>query len=59
MNGPNSDKTIARTPNVDCPACWDERLHTPEERRAYHPDAGHGYTKELGWTKPGLKPEAA
>ena len=38
-----------------CKACAGMRLHT-EEDRALHPHAGHGYTKEGGWTRNTTKP---
>jgi hypothetical protein len=31
---------IARTPNLDCPACQEKRRHEPAERPQYHPLAG-------------------
>lgn len=43
---------------MTCPVCnGDElRAHTAEEMVQYHPNAGHGYTPETGWTKPELDP---
>lgn len=49
---------IARTPAPGCPACEARRRHAPEERREYHPLAGHGYAPELGWTHPVLVQKA-
>lgn len=49
---------IARTPAPGCHACEMKRLHTPEERRAFHPFAGHGRTKETGYSHPDLKKES-
>lgn len=40
----------------DCPACCGRRVHTEEEWKD-HPFAGHGYTKEHGWTHPALETE--
>ena len=52
----STDQTIARTPNVNCPACNENRLHTDAEREQYHPFAGHGFAREQGgWTHPDLK----
>lgn len=39
-----------RTPNPDCPDCKTGHWHSAENRRLYHPLAGHGFVKELGWT---------
>lgn len=50
-----NDPDILRTPNPQCPACLAQRIHTDPERAQFHPDAGHGFTKEHGWTKPGLE----
>lgn len=47
-----------RTPNPNCPACQKSRLHSDEERKTFHPLAGHGYTRETGWSHPQLKAEA-
>lgn len=33
----------------DCPACAAKTLHTAEDW-LNHPYAGHGYTREWGWT---------
>lgn len=38
----------------NCPRCGetgDGGRHTKKDWR-YHPDAGHGFTKQLGWSKP-------
>lgn len=40
-----------------CPACQSDRHHTGPEW-AHHPLAGHGFTKEQGWTHQTLKEEA-
>ena len=50
-----NDLDILRTPNVNCPACKEHRLHTEAEWEAYHPDRGHGFTKECGWSRPDLE----
>ena len=34
----------------NCGACVMKRIHTEVEKELYHPLAGHGYIKELGWT---------
>lgn len=34
-----------------CAACQARRCHTPEEWKN-HPLAGHGFTRETGWTHP-------
>lgn len=39
-----------------CPACAVKRFHTPEEWKN-HPFAGHGFTKEAGWSHAGLEPK--
>jgi hypothetical protein len=39
-----------------CPACQAKRLHTPEDWKL-HPYAGHGYTKEGGWSHGDLAKE--
>jgi hypothetical protein len=39
--------------NPQCPACIVRRLHTEEEWKL-HPFAGHGFTKEQGYTHPRL-----
>ena len=44
-----------RTPAPGCPACEAHRVHSPEEWREFHPLAGHGYTRESGWTHEVLK----
>lgn len=31
-----------RTPNPDCPTCLKGGIHTTEEFKMYHPQAGHG-----------------
>jgi hypothetical protein len=44
--------------NKICPVCRVKGSHyfTPQEEWIqYHPDMGHGYTKEGGWSKDGLK----
>ena len=33
----------------NCPACIEKRCHMEAEWK-HHPCAGHGYTKEQGWT---------
>lgn len=40
---------------MTCPACTARRFHTDKERADFHPLAGHGYTKEQGWTHPDAK----
>lgn len=50
-----SDLTIARTPNLQCPACNVGRRHAQEEVRQFHPFAGHGFNKEQGWSSEELK----
>lgn len=41
----------------DCPACDKMRLHTANERAAYHRLAGHGYSEGQGWSTPELDPK--
>jgi hypothetical protein len=48
-------ETIQRTPAAGCPACIDMRQHTPAEFEKYHPDAGHGFLPDHGWTKTGME----
>jgi hypothetical protein len=33
---------IARTPNLECPACYEKRIHKKVEWERYHPRAGQG-----------------
>jgi hypothetical protein len=33
---------IARTPNIECPACHERRIHKQIEWQTYHPLAGKG-----------------
>lgn len=47
---------ILKTPNPACPACQSGKRHAPEETRVYHPQSGHGYTPEKGWTKKYMEP---
>ena len=50
-------KLIHRDGNPDCPACQKKRVHTRRELGPpHHPYAGHGYTREVGWTHPDLIP---
>jgi hypothetical protein len=49
---------IARTPASGCPACAGKRLHAPEEWRDHHPYAGHGSTREQGYSHPDLEKES-
>jgi hypothetical protein len=51
-----TDLTVFRTPAPGCPACEYRTRHTDEEWKVFHPDAGHGYRKGTGWSKPGLAP---
>lgn len=51
------DGDILRTPNVNCPACKNKRMHNKVEWAKYHPFAGHGYNKEQGWSYPRSKDE--
>lgn len=52
-----ADKNVdaARTPNQNCPACRRGALHEPHHWQTFHPLAGHGFSKESGWTHPDLK----
>lgn len=52
-----SSEFVARTANPNCPACRQGRFHEGEWR-VFHPYAGHGYTKEQGWTHPDLRAAA-
>jgi hypothetical protein len=36
----------------DCPSCIAKRVHSKYEWNKFHPDRGHGYVREQGWTKP-------
>jgi len=45
-----------RTPQPDCPACQEKRLHT-EQDWALHTFSRHGFMKEIGWTHPLLMPK--
>ena len=31
-----------KTPNENCPACQNNKIHNSEEWKKYHPDAGKG-----------------
>jgi hypothetical protein len=48
-------ETIQRTPNAECSACRAMRQHTAAEFEKYHPDAGHGFVPDRGWTKTGME----
>jgi len=48
-------QTIQRTPSASCPACRAMRQHVDAEWVQFHPDAGHGFQQDRGWTKPGLE----
>jgi hypothetical protein len=39
---------------MTCPACIVQRFHSAEDWNN-HPLAGHGYTREQGWSHPDLK----
>ena len=53
LNG--DTKLTASSPNPNCPACAERRLHTATEWRL-HPLKGHGYAPECGgWTHESLK----
>lgn len=41
--------------NFECPACKGRFLHNAIEWNTYHKLAGHGFTKEQGWTSPQAK----
>jgi hypothetical protein len=45
----------ANSNNPNCPACRAGRLPSPDEVREFHPLAGHGYTREQGWSHPEAK----
>lgn len=49
------DKSVFRTPNPACPHCQEGSMHTNTSRAAFHPLAGHGYTRETGATHPEIK----
>lgn len=36
--------------NPNCPACKTGKQHTEDEWKAFHPLAGHGFTKEQGFS---------
>lgn len=36
------DLLIARIPNLECPACYEKRVHRKGEWEKYHPNAGKG-----------------
>jgi hypothetical protein len=57
VNQEKQDADKLRTPNPACPACNQRRLHSSEERIQFHPLAGHGFTRELGWSHSALKSE--
>lgn len=40
-----------------CAACQGRRLHTAREWGTWHPLAGHGFTREGGWTHTELERE--
>lgn len=42
--------------NPNCPACVGRRVHSAAEWKN-HKFAGHGRTKEMGWTHPELATE--
>jgi hypothetical protein len=37
-----NELTIDRRPNLACEACWQKRMHRPEEWAQFHPRAGEG-----------------
>jgi hypothetical protein len=51
----NGNGTVARTPNIQRLACLGKHRHEAIDW-SLHPYAGHGYTKESGWTHPDLEP---
>lgn len=53
----NNPQTVARTPNPACHACILQARHTKFCWAEFHPYAGHGYTKERGWSHPDLEPK--
>ena len=52
---PLTEREIGQDMNPECPACQKKARHTQEQRQQFHPDAGHGYVKEAGWSKPGME----
>jgi hypothetical protein len=55
-SGASPSSGSARQATIDrCAACDVKRLHTPEDWKN-HPFAGHGFTREQGWTHPDLSP---
>jgi hypothetical protein len=59
MTPPSAPQLTAATPASACPACATKRLHTPEERAAHHPFAGHGFEQGREWSHEALAAEAA
>lgn len=43
---------------MNCPACAAGTYHTQKEFKTFHPLAGHGFTREQGWTHPNLEAAA-
>lgn len=43
---------------MNCPACAAGTYHTQQEFKDFHPLAGHGYTREQGWSHPDLEQAA-
>ena len=41
-------------PKIYCKACVEKRRHTDVDWQN-HPDKGHGFVKEQGWSKEGLE----
>jgi hypothetical protein len=54
-----SDRPRDPSFNPDCLSCISETRHDADSLRVFHPYAGHGFTKERGWSHPDLEPKEA
>lgn len=54
----NADQQTSAPEASKCAACQNKRLHTAEDWEN-HPLAGHGYTREQGFSHPELAAAAA
>jgi len=51
-SGDPSKRPLSPFAVPECGACMGQRLHTDAEWKQHHPLAGHGFTRESGWSHP-------